>query len=50
MQFYLDKEWLIDVFVFGRPVDFNNYTKNELIQILNYLRLCLIQEIKDGKI
>lgn len=50
MQFYLDKDWLIDVFRYGRYVDFNQFSKQDLVNMLNYLRLCLAEEILNGKV
>lgn len=39
MMLWLDKKWLFDVFSGHREVDFNNFRKVELVQILNCTRL-----------
>lgn len=43
---WISKEWLIDVMTGNRDVDFNNFKRAELIQMLNMLRLFVLEEIR----
>lgn len=47
---WLDKKWLLEVFSGYREVDFNNFRKDELIQILNCVRLYLLDYFDNEKV
>ncbi len=38
---WMSKEWLIKIMTTKNDIDFNNFRKYELVQILNKLRLML---------
>lgn len=38
---WMSKEWLIKIMTTNNDIDFNNFRKYELVQILNKLRLIL---------
>lgn len=44
---WISKEWLIEVMMHKRDVDFNNYKRHELIQMLSMLRLFLFDQIEE---
>ncbi len=47
---WLDKKWLLKAMSLRNNIDFNNFTKYELVQILNYLRLTfLFDEVLDDE-
>lgn len=47
---WISKEWLIEVMTSNKDIDFNNFTRADLIQMLNMLRLSLYERIENGEI
>lgn len=41
---WITKEWLIEVMTTTKDINFNNFKKYELVQMLNMLRMVLDEE------
>ena len=44
---WISKEWLLEVMESKRDVDFNNFKRVELVQMLHMLRLFIFEQIQE---